>query len=135
MRSVRSLVLWVLWVILTALASNVLLSNVSFAASVQACKNLKQSRFVDPNSVGQQKKARKVYCSIQPTLGKVGDVVEIKNQYNYIVAVGRIVRHYRTSSLVVLTKVDRQAGSMAGYSVMVRAEENQDYWTATTAPF
>lgn len=134
MLSVTSVLRWLFWIVLTAMASTVVLSNVSFASTVKVCKNLKQSRHVEPVG-GQQGQQRRVYCTVKPQLGKVGDSVEIKNQYNYIVAVGRVVKQGRASTLIMLTKYDPEAGSMTGYPAMVRGQDNQDFWTATTAPF
>ena len=117
----------------SCLLSLVLVSQVSFASQVQVCKKLKKSHHV-VESKGKKAK-KKVYCSVKPRTGQIGDYVEIKNQYNYIVAIGRVVRQSRSSSIIVLKKYDRDVGSMAGYPVMLRNNDNQDYWTATTAPF
>lgn len=68
-------------------------------------------------------------------MGQVGDVVEIKNRYNYIVAVGRIIKQAKTSSIIVLTGYKPELGSMTGFPAMLRENESQDFWTATTAPF
>ncbi len=108
-------------------------SKVSLAASVKACKKLKESSIVDDSR--DTGKDKRVYCTVAPMLGTVGDYVEIKNQYNYIVAVGRVVKQGKVGSLVVLTKYNREEGSMAGYPAMLRINENQDYWTATSASF
>lgn len=110
-----------------------LLSSSSYAASVKSCKKLKESEMVDDSR--DRAKTKKVYCSVAPRLGSVGDFVEIKNQYNYIVAVGRVVKQGKVGTIVVLTKYNRDEGSMAGYSAMLRVNESQDYWTATSAPF
>ena len=118
--------------IISSVASMFLLSHVSFASQVQICKKLKQSSQVADHSGKAQKK---VFCSIKPKTGKVGDYVEIKNQYNYIVATGRVVKHSRTSSIIVLKQYDLDLGTMHGFPVMLRNNDSQDYWTATTAPF
>lgn len=114
------------------MASSAVMSHASYASQVQACKKLKRSRHV-ANHKGKSKK--KVFCSIKPKTGNIGDYVDIKNQYNYIVAVGRVVKHSRSASIVVLKQYDRELGSMSGYPVMLRNDDNQDYWTATTPPF
>ncbi|SME91540.1 hypothetical protein [Pseudobacteriovorax antillogorgiicola] len=130
---------WKKWLTLAALVavsfvlSMVLVSHVSFASQVQVCKKLKRSQHVVQTK--DKRVNKKVFCSVKPRTGAVGDYVEIKNQYNYIVAIGRIVRHSRSSTIVVLKKYDREVGSMTGFPVMIRNNENQDYWTATTAPF
>lgn len=80
-------------------------------------------------------KDKKVYCTVTPQLGTVGDYVEIKNQYNYIVAIGRVIKQGKAATVVVLTKYNRDEGSMAGYPALVRINENQDYWTAANAPY
>jgi hypothetical protein len=120
-------------VVISGVLSTLLLSQVSFAASVKACKKLKESYMVDDSR--DQTKEKRVYCTVAPRLGAVGDFVEIKNQYNYIVAVGRVVKQGKIGTIVVLTKYNRDEGSMAGYPAMLRINENQDYWTATSAPF
>lgn len=104
-------------------------SHVILASQVQVCKKVKQSLKV------KSKNPKKIYCTIKPSAGKVGDEVEIKNEYNYIVALGRIVKNSRSSSIVVLSAYRKDVGSMAGYPVLLREQDNQDYWTATTAPF
>ncbi len=119
----------VVFVLLACAGSMTLLSYVSFASQVQVCKKVKQSLKV------KNQKQRKVYCTIKPATGRVGDFVEIKNKYNYIVAIGRIVKRSRYSSVVVLSTYRKDMGSMAGYPVLIRDQGNQDYWTATTAPF
>ena len=76
-----------------------------------------------------------MFCTVKPATGRVGDYVEIKNQYNYIVATGRVVKRGRTTSVLVLTGFKKDLGSMAGFPVMLKDNDNQDFWTATTAPF
>ena len=119
--------------VLVSAVTAFLLSTSSYAASVKACKKLKESQMVDDSR--DREKTKKVYCSVAPRLGSVGDFVEIKNQYNYIVAVGRVVKQGKVGTIVVLTKYNRDEGSMAGYPAMLRVNESQDYWTATSAPF
>ncbi|MBC7660251.1 MAG: hypothetical protein H7249_11145 [Chitinophagaceae bacterium] len=119
--------------LVTSISPLLILPQVSFAASVKVCKKLKESSIVDES---RDKSAdRKVYCTVNPRLGEVGDFVDIKNQYNYIVAVGRVVKQGKIGTIVVLTKYNRDEGSMAGYPAMLRVNENQDYWTATSASF
>lgn len=110
------------------------LSTFSFSAEVQSCRKIKRSPHLQ-ESVKVQPPGKSIYCSIRPRVGKVGDYVEIKNRYNYIVAVGRIVKLKSVASIVRLTKYQDKLGSMSGYPVFIRADENQDYWNATTAPF
>lgn len=119
--------------VLVSAVTAFLLSTSSYAASVKSCKKLKESEMVDDSR--DRKKTKKVYCSVAPRLGSVGDFVEIKNQYNYIVAVGRVVKQGKVGTIIVLTKYNRDEGSMAGYPAMLRVNESQDYWTATSAPF
>lgn len=124
---------WLSLVIVSLVLSALFLSQVSFAASVQSCKKLKESSMVDQSR--DQSKDKRVFCTVAPRLGAVGDFIEVKNQYNYIVAVGRVVKQAKIGTIVVLTKYNRNEGSMAGYPAMLRINENQDYWTATSAPF
>lgn len=131
--SLKKCLVWSSMVSASLVLSSLVLSQVSFAASVKACKKLKESSLVDDTR--DTGKDKRVYCTVAPRVGNVGDFVEIKNQYNYIVAVGRVVKQGKTGSVVVLTRYDREEGSMAGYPAMLRINENQDYWTATTAPF
>ena len=124
---------WLLSIGLALALASVCLSHVSFAAAVKVCKKLKESGMLEEDrSVLDQ---RRVYCTITPRLGTVGDYVEIKNQHNYIVAIGRVIKQGKTATIIALTKSNRDEGAMAGYPVMLRMNENQDYWTATTAPF
>ncbi|NRA65792.1 MAG: hypothetical protein HRU19_14980 [Pseudobacteriovorax sp.] len=102
------------------------------ASQIQACKKIKQSKQAE---VAKKKRSAKRYCTVKPALGSVGDYVEIKNQYNYIVAQGRVVKRGRTSSMIVLSKYKRDLGSMAGFPVMIKDNDSHDFWTATTAPF
>lgn len=118
---------------LILILASLIVSNVTFASSVNACRKLKEPKYSE--MADDSKQSRKVYCSIKPQIGEVGDVVEIKNQYNYIVAVGRVIKQARTSSIVVLTAYKRGLGSMTGYPAMVRDHDSHDFWTATTSPF
>ena len=133
MRIVRSVGHGLLTISLAGVLSSLFLSQVSFAAAVKACKKLKESSMVDASR--DQTKYKKVYCTVTPQLGTVGDYVEIKNQYNYIVAIGRVIKQGKATTIVALSKYDREEGSMAGYPAQLRINENQDYWTATNAPF
>jgi hypothetical protein len=133
MRKLKLILQWMWMISVAGLLSSVLLSNVSFAAAVKACKKLKESSFVDVSR--DKSKDKQVYCTVTPRLGTVGDYVEIKNQYNYIVAVGRVIKQGKAATIVILTKFNRNEGSMAGYPALLRINENQDYWTATNAPF
>lgn len=133
MRLWKKCLMWLSSFGVACLLSTALLSQVSFAAAVKACKKLKESELVDESRSTDSQ--RRVYCTITPRLGTVGDFVEIKNQYNYIVAVGRVIKQGKTSTIVVLTKSARDEGSMAGYPAMLRINENQDYWTAASAPY
>jgi len=133
MRMLKLFLHWMWMISVAGVLSSFFLSNVSFAAAVKACKKLKESSFVDASR--DQGKDKKVFCTVTPRLGTVGDYVEIKNQYNYIVAVGRVIKQGKAATIVVLTKYNRDEGSMAGYPAMLRINENQDYWTATNAPF
>lgn len=119
------------FVSLVLILSSFIVSHVSFASTVRACKKLKQDR----SHSYLNKPVKKVYCSLKPQMGQVGDVVEIKNRYNYIVAVGRIIKQAKTSSIIVLTGYKPELGSMTGFPAMLRENESQDFWTATTAPF
>jgi uncharacterized protein YfcZ (UPF0381/DUF406 family) len=118
---------------LILILASVLVSNVTFASSVKACRKLKEAKYAEYTT--KSDRTRKVYCSVKPQIGEVGDVVEIKNEYNYIVAVGRVIKQARSSSIVVLTAYKRGLGSMTGYPAMVRDHDSHDFWTATTSPF
>ena len=133
MRMLKLLLNWTWMVVVAVVLSSLFLSNVTFAASVNACKKLKESSVVEISR--DHSRDKKVYCTVTPRLGTVGDYVEIKNQYNYIVAVGRVIKQGKVATIIVLTKYNRDEGSMAGYPALLRVNENQDYWTATNAPF
>lgn len=98
-----------------------------FAGSVHSCKTSYQR-------VGTTQDIRKVtHCVLDISEGSVGDVVEIKNQYNYIIATGSIVRKKGRHTIVVLKDIFKQVKS--GYPVIVRNNDSIDHWTATMAPY
>lgn len=130
----KRIALWMTHAGIALALSSFFLSQVSFGAAVKACRKLKESRFIVEGSRSDEAQKR-VFCTIAPPIGTVGDYIEIKNQSNYIVAVGRIIKQGKASTVVALTKSKPDEGSMAGYPVLLRINENQDYWTATSAPF
>ena len=72
-------------------------------------------------------------CIVEISGGRLGDVVEIKNQYNYIVATGKIVKTRGRYALVIVTDITREIKT--GYPVIVRNNDSIDYWTATKSPY
>lgn len=109
------------------IAGTFLFTTASFAGSVHSCKTSYQR-------VGNTQDIRKVTrCVLDLSEGGVGDVVEIKNQYNYIIATGSIVSKKGRHTIVVLKDIFKQVKS--GYPVIVRNNDSIDHWTATTAPY
>lgn len=138
MRKMYRVMLYVAFLTLTFMASSVFVSHISFGSTVKICKKIKESKHVSKDAAAAKSKSaqkRRIYCSVRPKVGEPGDYVEIKNQYNYIVAVGRVIKQGKSATIISLTQVNRDEGSMAGYPVMLRKNESQDFWTATTAPF
>ena len=133
MRILRNFLSWFVSILSALLLSLLVLTRISFGAEVKVCKKLKDDHATESSEYSAQD--RRIFCNISPRLGSVGDFIDIKNQYNYIVAIGRVVKESRLGTIIVLTKSNPKEGSMSGYSAMLRVNENQDYWTATTAPF
>lgn len=65
--------------------------------------------------------------------GAVGDIVEVKNLSNYIVASGKIVKRKGRSVEIVVGKTSEIIRSK--FQVVLSDSDNVDHWTATTAPF
>lgn len=99
----------------------------ALAGSVHSCKTSYQR-------VGQTQDIRKVSrCVLNLSEGRVGDVVEIKNPYNYVIATGKIIRKKGRYTVVVLKDIFKDVKS--GYPVIVRNNDSNDHWTATMAPY
>ena len=102
-------------------------SSVSFAGTVHSCSE----QIKKVSSDGDAKKITR--CVIELTHGGIGDVVEIKNEYNYVVAVGKIVNKKGRYAVVFLKEIYREVKS--GYPVILRNNDGIDFLTATMAPF
>lgn len=102
-----------------------LFANVGFAGSVHTCKTSYQ-RIGDTQDI---KKVTKCYIDLAE--GTVGDVVDIKNQYNYVIATGKIMEKKGRYTIVVLKDIFKEVKS--GYPVIVRNNDSIDHWTATTS--
>lgn len=99
----------------------------ALAGSVHSCKTSYQR-------VRNTQDIRKVSrCVLDLSEGRVGDVVEIKNPYNYIIATGTIIRKKGRYTVVVLKDIFKDVKS--GYPVIVRNNDSNDHWTATMAPY
>lgn len=99
----------------------------AFAGSVHSCKTSYQR-------VGNTQDIRKVSrCVLDLSEGRVGDVVEIKNPYNYVIATGKIIRKKGRYTVVILKDIFKDVKS--GYPVIVRNNDSNDHWTATMAPY
>ena len=101
-----------------------------FANTIHSCRTQK--------NVKSNKKQRICYVKVTDGEVRVGSTVEVKNQYNYIVATGKVVKtkrrkHSGSYALIVLTKIYKVVKS--GYPVFVRNNDSIDYWTATKAPY
>ena len=100
-----------------------------FGNTIHSCRSQKTKKNPDQK-----------ICYVKVTDGEVrpGHVVEVKNQYNYIVATGKVLKtkrrkHSGSYALIVLTKIYKVVKS--GYPVLVRNNDSIDYWTATKAPY
>lgn len=101
-----------------------------FAGTVHSCK----TSYLKNKKLDKLRKIVKCYMYISE--GKIGDWVEVKNQYNYIVATGKIVgrnKYNKRRKRVVLKEIYKEVKT--GYPVTVRNDDSIDHWTATTAPF
>ena len=87
------------------------------AGEIHSCKTLKKS----------------TQCTVALPEGSVGDIVEIKNNYSYIVGFGKITQRRGRYSVIVVVKKIHDIKS--GYSVVVKKTDSNDHWSATTAPF
>ncbi|MGE0171668.1 MAG: hypothetical protein AB7T49_02735 [Oligoflexales bacterium] len=97
------------------------------AGTVHSCKT-------SYSQIKHQQTIKKVTrCLLKDTDGDVGNIVEIKNQYNYTVATGKIIKRQRNYTVIVLREVFRKVRS--GFPVIVKNNDSIDHWTATTAPF
>lgn len=104
------------------------ISQVSLANAVQTCKVVNEAK---PASKDIPKKLTR--CIVELTGGRIGDVVEIKNEYNYIVAAGKIVKKDGRYAVVIINRTDKPIKT--GYPVFIRNTDSSDFWTATTSPF
>ena len=107
--------------------SFMMFSTVSLAGSVHSCSE--QVRKVS----GTAETKKVVRCVVELTHGGLGDYVEIKNEYNYLVAVGKIVNKKGRYAVIFLKEIYREVKS--GYPVILRNNDGVDFLTATMAPF
>ena len=119
-------------IILSSFLSMFVFPHVGLGAQIRVCKKLKRAK--SQTQTSESKRKKKIYCSIAPKTGLIGDYVDIKDRYNYTVAVGVVVRHTRSTTMIVLKEYVPNLGSMTGYPVMIRSEGDQNYWGASTAP-
>ncbi|MBQ47952.1 MAG: hypothetical protein CMP10_10945 [Zetaproteobacteria bacterium] len=97
------------------------------AGTVHSCKNIYRK-------VGKSKETKKlVKCVMKLPEGNIGDIVEVKNQSNYIIATGKILKRRGQYVSVILTDVIKTVRSQD--LVSVRNQDSNDQWTATKAPF
>lgn len=115
------------FLILPFLVSLIGYSTQAMAGSVHSCKTV--------NKVDSRTKASQHYtkCIVENSSGRVGDSIEVKNEYNYIVATGKIIRQKGRYSVVILGEIFKAVKS--GYPVIERNNDSMDHWTAATAPF
>ena len=102
-------------------------SSISFAGSVHSCSE--QTRKV----AGSDEVKKITRCVLDLTHGAIGDYVEIKNEYNYVVAVGKIVNKKGHYAVVFLKEIFREVKS--GYPVVLKNNDGMDFLTATMAPY
>ncbi len=110
-----------------ALVAVVGLSGEAFGGSVHSCKTIHKM------SQRTKKMHKFTKCIVENSAGRIGDSVEVKNEYNYIVATGKIIRQKGRYSVVMLDEIFKAV--KAGYPVIERNNDSMDHWTAATAPF
>ena len=114
--------------LLFAVLTVVFFSQAVHANTIHSCRSKMKS----------SKKVRVCYVKITDSRVSIGDSVEVKNQFNYIVATGKVIKtkHKKRSSsyaLILLSKTYKVVKS--GYPVFVTNNDSIDYWTATKAPY
>lgn len=102
----------------------VVLPSQSLAGIVHSCKKAQTKQ--KSNQVRWQ-------CILDLPEGRVADMVEIKDHYNYIVANGKILKRQGRFAVVVIG--NKYAEVKAGYPVILKVKDSDGHWTATTAPF
>jgi hypothetical protein len=113
---------------------NVLFGLVLFVAAPSVLAGTVHSCKTSYSQMKHQKTIKKVTrCLLKDAEGEVGNIVEVKNQYNYTVATGKIIKRERNYTVIVLREVFRRVRS--GYPVIVKNNDSIDHWTATTSPF
>ena len=107
--------------------SLLMFSSVSFAGSVHSCSE--QIRKVS----GSTETKKVTRCVVDLTHGALGDYVDVKNEYNYVVATGKIVNKKGRYAVILLKEIFREVKS--GYPVILKNNDGVDFLTATMAPF
>jgi hypothetical protein len=107
---------------------SMLFSSQAYSASVVHSCRAKLTR------IEQTQKIRKITrCILKNADGSVGDLVEVKNEYNYTVATGKIIKRKNSYAVIVLREIFKEVKS--GYPVIMKNNDSIDHWTATTSPF
>lgn len=96
----------------------------SFADSVHSCQSV---------SSADGKSPARLECVAEVTGARVGDTAEIRNTYNYVMAVGKIIKS--RGRYVVIHVTDRKSDIKTGFTVALRNNDSIDYWTATKSPY
>jgi hypothetical protein len=98
-----------------------------FAGTIHSCQE----------SVKKVKDSEKIdiifECRADLDHGNIGELVEIKNEYNRTVGIGKIVNKRRRNATIMLKEQFKEIKS--GYTVNVRNSDSADYLTATMAPY
>jgi hypothetical protein len=115
-----------LLIFLTCLVLPFVAATAAFGDGVHSCK-------AESRKMRSGEEVSVTRCVIEVSGGHVGDVVEIKNPSNYIVASGKIVRTRGRYALVIVTEKSKEIRT--GFPVTVRNNDSMDYWTATKAPY
>lgn len=100
----------------------------SYAGSVHSCREYSKKRDKSNNNKQDTK------CVVKMSDAKVGDLVEIRNKSNYIVAEGRVVgRHGRYGLVAIGRKHDKIRSGF--FVVLKNHDSNSAHWTATASPY
>lgn len=109
-----------------ATISFVLLTNTSMAGSVSSCQKVKVKSDVKTPK-------RLTRCILALPEGSVGQTIEIKDHYKYVIATGKIIERRGRYAVAIFNKI--RSDVRPGYSANIKVESSNDHWTATAAPF
>ena len=125
-RKTTKVILFSFLLLISILLSATLVSQVSFGGTVSSC--VKAQVKVNRNNKTLVRDV--VRCSMRLRGGRKGDLVEIRNKYNYLVAEGYIEKRRKRGrrASVILTSIYKPVET--GDPVVIKNRDNEGYWTA-----